>query len=744
MGRLVPTTPIPVRAFLATIFVGLAFTVGSSANAENYRVKDQAAYEAVVKSLVPGDTVILANGVWRDFEIVFEAHGEEGAPITLTAETPGKVIISGKSNLRLGGEHLVVTGLVFRDGYSPTKELISFRRDSETLASNSRLTQTVIDGFNNPDRAADDNWIAIFGKNNRIDHNYIAGKATKGATLVVRLNSPESRENGHIIEQNFFGRRPPLGGNGGETIRIGVSDYSRTTSNTFVVRNYFEHCDGEVEIISNKSEGNTISENVFYESRGALVLRHGGRNSVTRNIFFGNGVSDTGGVRVINDNQTVTDNYFEGLTGAKFLSALTVMNGVPNSPENRYHQVENATIKNNSFVDIAQIGFGVGSDDERSAPPVSSIFSKNLIVTDSETPVAVFDDISGITVTGNYSDNAKLEPFGATISPEIVLARAENGLLYPVDPTLDAGAPRDLSPLARKDAGPSWFKKPTQSNDRTREIKVKAGAKALRRALEKSDPGDTLILQGARYELDGPLVIAHEVTLEGDAGAQAKPKITGNGEWVFELRAGAHVTASNLRLEASNTNRAMFYAKGATYSDSYSLSLLDIEVDGANGLADGVFLRADKATFAEAIKLDRLNVSAWQGPFIAMSGVGMEGWYLADDIIVKNSAFDDIAGPLIQFGREGRDESTFGPRVSLSNLSLSRVGVDQTAIELNRIDGFELSGSSLNDSGEVRVLQRVLGLPFVVKDNAFESADALEILDWDDKPMVLEPLVAKQ
>ena len=76
MGRLVPTTPIPVRAFLATIFVGLAFTVGSSANAENYRVKDQAAYEAVVKSLVPGDTVILANGVWRDFEIVFEKRFE--------------------------------------------------------------------------------------------------------------------------------------------------------------------------------------------------------------------------------------------------------------------------------------------------------------------------------------------------------------------------------------------------------------------------------------------------------------------------------------------------------------------------------------------------------------------------------------------------------------------------------------------------------------------------------------------
>lgn len=445
-------------------FVVVLLAVLSNVNgaaAANYLVKNQSAFKEAMKRVEPGDKIVLANGEWRDFEIVFEAYGSEGKPISLIAQTPGKVIISGRSNLRIGGEHLIVHGLVFKDGYSPTKEVISFRRDSKTLANHTRLVEVAIIDFNKPDRAAGDHWVALFGKNNRIDHNYFAGKTNKGSTLVVRLSSPESRENGHIIDHNFFGHRPVLGSNGGETIRIGVSDYSRTRSQTIIARNYFERCDGEVEIISNKSEGNTISENVFYESRGAVVLRHGGNNTVSRNIFFGNDVPDTGGVRIINENQTVIENYFEGLRGERFFSALAIMNGVPNSPVNRYHQVQNANVANNSFVDVSAIGFAVGSDEERSALPIDSFFHKNLVIADGASPVAVFDDIAGIEFQENVSNNAELEQYGAIIKPEITLVRAENGLLYPeVDEHV--GAPRGLNPVKREATGPSWFEKPAQ------------------------------------------------------------------------------------------------------------------------------------------------------------------------------------------------------------------------------------------------------------------------------------------
>ena len=124
-------------------------------------VNDQDAFRAAVIAAQPGDAIILANGEWTDFDLVFEATGTEQNPILLTAQEPGKVILTGQSSLRLGGQFLVVSGLVFRDGYTPLNEVISFRRDSKTLAFNSRVTNTVIENYSNPDRTQRDTWVVM-------------------------------------------------------------------------------------------------------------------------------------------------------------------------------------------------------------------------------------------------------------------------------------------------------------------------------------------------------------------------------------------------------------------------------------------------------------------------------------------------------------------------------------------------------------------------------------------------------
>src|SRR5687768_7425657 len=89
----------------------IAAVVGCGpAIAKEYPVRDQAAYEWAVKQAQAGDVVVLADGEWRDFQIVFEGQGTADRPLTLTAKTKGRVFITGKSNLRLAGEHLVVSG----------------------------------------------------------------------------------------------------------------------------------------------------------------------------------------------------------------------------------------------------------------------------------------------------------------------------------------------------------------------------------------------------------------------------------------------------------------------------------------------------------------------------------------------------------------------------------------------------------------------------------------------------------
>ena len=81
----------------------------SKAEASNGLVTNQQEFNEAVKNAQPGDIIVMQNGVWNDFEMVFDAQGTKDNPITLTVQEKGKVIISGQSNLRLAGEHLIVS-----------------------------------------------------------------------------------------------------------------------------------------------------------------------------------------------------------------------------------------------------------------------------------------------------------------------------------------------------------------------------------------------------------------------------------------------------------------------------------------------------------------------------------------------------------------------------------------------------------------------------------------------------------
>src|SRR5690606_41223446 len=94
----------------------------------------------------------------------------EDKPIIFKAITPGKVIISGKSSLRLSGHYLVVDGLYFKDGYSTSGRLIQFR-DGRVPAYNSRITNIVVAKFNRPKEDGSDVWVNFFGTHNRVDHS---------------------------------------------------------------------------------------------------------------------------------------------------------------------------------------------------------------------------------------------------------------------------------------------------------------------------------------------------------------------------------------------------------------------------------------------------------------------------------------------------------------------------------------------------------------------------------------------
>ena len=126
------------------------------------------------------------------------------------------------------------------------------------------VTNTVITDLITP-KNDENNWIAFFGKNNRLDHCSFIDKKNLGVLLAVLLDDDRSRQNFHSIDHNYFGRRLPLASNGGEMIRVGLSQHCQFNSNTRINNNFFEDCDGEAEIISIKSCANEVKGNVFKE-----------------------------------------------------------------------------------------------------------------------------------------------------------------------------------------------------------------------------------------------------------------------------------------------------------------------------------------------------------------------------------------------------------------------------------------------------------------------------------------------
>jgi poly(beta-D-mannuronate) lyase len=383
----------------------MAFLIPLLCFAVDRPVTTAAEIAAAAAEAAPGDTLTMADGVWQDADIVFEGIGTEHGPITLRARTPGRVILSGRSRLRIGGEFLVVDGLCFQNGWVKG-HVIAFRRDSKRAANHCRVTNCAVIDYNPPDKKTDSRWVSLYGTHNRVDHCYLGGKNNSGTTLVVWLSDGP---NHHLIDRNHFGSRPYLGWNGGETIRIGTSKRSMVSSRTVVENNLFEECSGEAEIISDKSCDNIHRYNTFRSCGGALTLRHGNRDTVEANWFIGGGTKGTGGVRVIGEGHRVFNNCFVELTGRGHRAALSLMNGMPDGPLHGYAPVKDVIIAHNTFFRCRQsVVLGCKASRKLSVPPSRCRIANNLLFSDTHPLIEAQAELQESEWIGNVFQAPKL------------------------------------------------------------------------------------------------------------------------------------------------------------------------------------------------------------------------------------------------------------------------------------------------------------------------------------------------
>ena len=717
---------------LSLVILGCISTVTT---AKDYFVDNKQAYTDIAKALKAGDKVILKNGTWTDFEILFQGQGTEKSPIELTAQTKGKVILSGQSNLRLAGQYLQASGLVFKNGYTPTSAAIEFRRNKNELAYHSRVFEMVIDNYNNPDKRESDYWVALYGKHNRFDHNHLVGKRNKGVTLAVRLNSKQSQQNYHQIDHNYFGYRPTFGSNGGETIRIGTSHYSLTDSHTLVDNNYFEQTNGEVEIISIKSGKNIVRNNVFYEARGTLTMRHGNGNLIEENIFFGNGVEHTGGIRLINKDQIIRNNYLEGLTGFRFGSGFTVMNGVPNSPINRYHQVENAQIENNTFVNVRHIQLAAGSDAERSAVPINSVMKNNLIINDDQVqPFSAFDDVSGIKFSNNVANSSVLNVLRYGVKQTAVeMKRNKNGLLYPTSNMSAVGAKADLIVIAKKETGVTWYPKVPAviAFDSGKTHAVSGSAKSLLTAIELAKSGDVLELESGQFDVSKLVVIDKVLTIK--ARQQAKATLTFQRSSLFEIHDGGSLKLDGLIISGQSSpdsaGNTVIRTQKWGMVDNYRLNMMNSHLVNLDINHTFDFFKTGKGALADEITLINNKFDGVSGDILRLDSETEDlGIYNADYVTFSDNSFSNIGGSLVTLYRGGTDESTFGPHFIMTNNSLNNVGLGKrnkrnASIFLHGVQVTNINKNTFVNSAPV-IVEHTVGEPKTsIINNTFDSTD---------------------
>ena len=192
-----------------------------AARAAEHHAEEIARLAAAAK---PGDLIAVADGEWHDQALKIRANGTAERPITVRATTLGKIVLSGESSLEIDGEHVIVSGLVFQDG-TGEGAAISIK------GQHCQVTECAVLGGRYKF------FVHLFGRENRVDHCYLADKTSEGPT--VQVEAP-GEPNGHRIDHNHFGPRPPLGRNGGESMRVGYSHQSMNNSRTLVEQNLFE------------------------------------------------------------------------------------------------------------------------------------------------------------------------------------------------------------------------------------------------------------------------------------------------------------------------------------------------------------------------------------------------------------------------------------------------------------------------------------------------------------------------
>ena len=337
-----------------------------------------------IEAAQAGDCLVLADGDYSFPVIGKRATAEQ--PIVIRAQNRGQAVAaSGDIQLR-GAAHVVIEGLLFSS--SGAIEI----RDSEHC----RISRFRI----RPAEVKERDWITIGGTShhNRIDHNDFGPKSVVSNMVMVAGTDRQVAQHNRI-DHNYFHDITYGGGNGWETIRLGISTLAPSSGFNLVELNLFRGASGDPETISVKSSDNVIRYNTYRATNGEITLRHGNRNQVYGNQLLADGLASARGIRVLGADHKIFDNTFVGIQASP---AVLLRGGTrPETDVNgrEFYRVYRTQVVNNTMIDSAGITVG----GRGPLPPQACVVANNRF---QNAPAKVDDQGEGTRVEGNTVVNA--------------------------------------------------------------------------------------------------------------------------------------------------------------------------------------------------------------------------------------------------------------------------------------------------------------------------------------------------
>jgi poly(beta-D-mannuronate) lyase len=325
---------------------------------------DPAGLAAAVAGAQPGDCLVLADGDYGFPALTTVASPE--APLAIRAAHRGKAVVSSGSIDFKGAAYVTVEGLHFTSSGN-----IIFHDAHHCRLSRCRIQ---------PDERKEVDWVDIKGRSHhiRIDHNDFGPKKVMG-NMVMMDGAAGQVVQYNQIDHNYFHDITYGGGNGWETIRMGLSGLAPSKGFNVLELNLFRETAGDPETISIKSSDNILRWNTLRSNPGELTLRHGNRNQVYGNYILGEGNAKAGGIRVCGADHRIFNNY---VAGVKKGAAIFLEGGDGDGtdvPGKQHYRVYRTQVVNNTVV-----GNHIQVGGAHPLEPIDCTVANNLVEGDSD------------------------------------------------------------------------------------------------------------------------------------------------------------------------------------------------------------------------------------------------------------------------------------------------------------------------------------------------------------------------